>query len=86
MTEQKNSITIYSSPTCTHCQHAKEFLKKHNLEFKDVNVREDKEAAKEVIEKSGQGGVPVIVIDGNWDEAIIGFDEPALKKKLNLAS
>jgi len=37
-----------------------------------------------MVEKTGQQGVPVIVIDGKWDQAIIGFDEPELKKRLDL--
>jgi glutaredoxin-like YruB-family protein len=77
-------VKIYSTPSCSHCQHAKEFFKENNVEFEDVNVQENQEAAKEMIEKSGQQGVPVIVIDDKWDEAIVGFNEGKLKEKLKL--
>ena len=73
---------IYSTPTCTHCKHVKEFFKENKIAFKDVNVLEDRKAATEMVEKTGQQGVPVIVINGKWDEAIVGFDEKELKKKL----
>ncbi|MFH1591894.1 MAG: glutaredoxin family protein [Candidatus Woesearchaeota archaeon] len=76
-------IKIYSSPTCSWCHKTKEWLKEHKIEFEDIDVTKDPNSAKEMIEKSGQQGVPVIDIDG---EIIIGFDEPKLKKALKIAS
>jgi len=77
------NVKIFSTPQCVWCKKTKEFFKEHNIEFKDINVAEDQEAAKEMIEKSGQQGVPVIDIDG---EILIGFDEDKLKKALKIAS
>ena len=57
----------------------KDFLKEKGIEFKDVNVAEDTEAAKEMVEKSGQMGVPQMEING---KIIIGFDKPAIEKEL----
>lgn len=76
------TVTIYSTPTCPYCKQAKEFFKENNVEFTDIDVGADQEKAKEMIEKSGQMGVPVIDIDG---EIIIGFDKKALKDKLGIA-
>ena len=59
----------------------KEFFKEKNIEFEEVNVSEDRTAAMEMIEKSGQQGVPVIDIDG---EIIVGFDKPRIKELLKL--
>ncbi len=59
----------------------KDFLKSHKVPFKEVNVGEDQQAAEEMIEKSGQMGVPVIEVD---KEIIVGFDEGRLKKALKL--
>jgi glutaredoxin len=59
----------------------KEFLKEHNIEFKDINVAEDQKAAQEMIEKTGQSGVPVIDVNGT---IITGFDKDKLKKALSL--
>ena len=81
MENKKHKIIIYSTSTCPHCVYAKEFLKEHNIEFKDVNVQEDKKKAKEMIEKSGQMGVPVIDIDG---EIVVGFDKEKIKKLLEI--
>lgn len=58
---------------------AKNFLKERNIEFEDIDVGNDADAAKEMIEKSGQMGVPVIDIDG---EIIVGFDKVAMMKVL----
>lgn len=74
-------VKIYSTETCPYCDQAKEFLKEHNIKFEDINVGDDKEAAREMVEKSGQTGVPVIDIEG---KIIIGFDKEALKKELNI--
>jgi glutaredoxin len=60
---------------------AKEFLKEKKIPFEDVNVQEDQKAAKEMIEKSGQVGVPVIEIDG---QMVIGFNVNKIKELLKL--
>lgn len=80
------SITIYSTKTCGYCQAAKEFLRSHNVEYADIDVGADSEKAREMIEKSGQMGVPVIVInDGEKEELIIGFDQNRLATSLGIA-
>ena len=76
-------VTVYSTPTCPWCHKAKDFLKENNIPFEDVNVAADHKAAQDMIEKSGQMGVPVIDIDGT---VIVGFDKNALKKALKLSS
>jgi len=75
------NVTVYSTPTCPYCHMTKDFLAENKVEFKDINVAEDQKAAQEMIEKSGQMGVPVIDVDGR---IIVGFDKDALKKDLNL--
>lgn len=75
------SVKIYSTPSCPWCKRTKEFLKENKISFTDIDVAGDEKAAKEMIEKSGQMGVPVIDIDG---KIIVGFDEAKLKKLLNL--
>lgn len=77
------AVKIYSTPTCPYCNMAKEFFKKNNIEYSDVNVADDEKAAQEMVDKSGQMGVPVILIekDGN-EEVIVGFDEAKIKELL----
>jgi len=74
-------VTIYSTPNCHFCHAAKDFFKENNIEYTDYNVAEDAEKRKEMMEKTGQMGVPVIFIDG---EMVIGFDRSKLKKFLSL--
>jgi glutaredoxin-like YruB-family protein len=75
------TVTIYSTPTCHFCHMAKEFFTENNVEFTDHNVVEDMEARQEMLEKSGQMGVPVIFIG---DDMIVGFDEPKVRELLGL--
>ena len=75
------TVKIYTTSTCPWCMKVKEYLSEHKIKYQEVNVQEDQEAAKEMIEKSGQMGVPVIEING---EIILGFDEPKIKKALNI--
>ncbi len=74
-------VKIYSTPTCPFCIMTKKFLKDNNIEFEDIDVSRDKKAAKEMVMKTGQMGVPVVEIDG---EIVIGFDRDKIKKLLNL--
>lgn len=75
------NVTVYSTPNCPWCHKAKDFLKENKIDYKDVDVSKDKKAAAEMVEKSGQMGVPVIDIDG---AVIIGYDLPKIKKALGL--
>ncbi len=74
-------VKIYSTPTCSYCTMAKGFLLENNIEFTEYDVAEDEKARKEMVEKSGQMGVPVIDIDG---KIIIGFDQEAMKEALGI--
>ncbi len=77
----KPAVKIYSTPTCPWCERAKEFLKQHNIKYQDVNVALDAKARSEMIEKSGQMGVPVIVIG---KKIIVGYNEEALREALKV--
>lgn len=74
-------IKVYSTPTCPYCVTLKNFLKESGFEFEDIDVAANPEAAKEMIEKSGQMGVPVSDING---EIVIGFDREKIIKLLNI--
>lgn len=74
-------VSIYTTPTCHFCQMAKEFFKANNVEYTEHNVAADEAKRAEMIEKSGQMGVPVIYIG---DDLVIGFNEPKIKKFLGM--
>jgi len=75
------NVIVYSTLTCPYCVKAKQFLKENSIEFTDFDVSSDHDKAKEMIEKSGQTGVPVIDVDGS---IVIGYDVTKLKGLLKI--
>lgn len=80
MASQPN-VTIYSTPTCHFCHAAKEFFTANKIKFSDYNVATDLAKRQEMIQKSGQMGVPVIYIG---EQLVVGFDEERLRSLLSL--
>lgn len=74
-------VKIYSTPTCPYCVTLKEFLREHNIEFEEIDVSQNETGLKEMIEKSGQMGVPVIEIDG---QIVVGFDRARIEELLEI--
>lgn len=74
-------VKIYSTPACPYCKLAKQFFDENKIAYIDIDVSLNQMAAQEMIQKSGQLGVPVIEIDG---QVVIGFDKPKLKQLLGL--
>ena len=72
-------VTIYSTTWCGFCKMAKEYFKAKNVEFEEFNIETDADRQKEMIDKSGQMGVPVIDINGT---IIVGFDRPQIDAAL----
>jgi len=74
-------IKIYSTPFCPYCSTLKDYLKDKKVNFTDVDVSEDEKERNEMIELSGQIGVPVVNVDG---KIIIGFDKEQIDETLKL--
>ncbi|MDO8572938.1 MAG: glutaredoxin family protein [bacterium] len=74
-------VAIYTTPTCGYCKMAKEFFKENNVAYEEYNVATDAEKRNEMVEMTGQLGVPVITID---DNAIVGFNKPKMIELLGL--
>ena len=72
-------ITVYSTPTCPYCKRVKDYLTQKGVSFSDYNVAADREKAKEMIAKSKQMGVPVIIID---NDVVVGFNQAKLDSLL----
>ena len=77
----ENTVTIYTTPTCGWCGAVKEHLASHNVTFEEVDVAADMNRAREMVEKSGQYGVPVVDING---EIVVGFDRERIDALLSL--
>ncbi|MFB6285170.1 MAG: glutaredoxin family protein [Candidatus Bipolaricaulia bacterium] len=74
-------VTIYTSPSCTHCHSAKRYLSEHGVDYREVDISRDLQSAQRLIDKTGQTGVPVIEVDGTM---IVGFDKRRLNRALGL--
>lgn len=74
-----HQVTMYSTPSCPYCHMAKDYLAAQKVVFTDINVAADPTQAQEVFAKSGQMGVPVIIIDG---QVVVGFNKPELERLL----
>jgi len=74
-------VRVFTAPSCVYCLTLKAFLKERDIEFEEIDVARDEAAQKEMIEKSGQIGVPVIEIGG---QMIVGFDRKKIMELLNI--
>lgn len=77
------AVKVYSTPTCPWCKRAKAYLTEKGIGFESVDVSSNEVAQKEMIDKSGQMGVPVIDIDG---QIVIGFDKEKIDELLKLSN
>ncbi len=74
-------VKIYSTPTCVYCRMAKDWFSQNKISFEEYDVYMDAEKRKEMMEKTGQMGVPVIMVD---EEIIVGFDKKRLGELLEI--
>jgi len=74
-------VIIFTTPACSWCRAVKNYLKKHKIKFKEVDVTKDFRAAKDMVRRTGQQGVPVILIN---NRPIVGFDKPKINRYLNI--
>ncbi len=72
-------VVVFTTSTCPWCGRANEYLAGKNLSFREMNVERDEEAAKAMVEKTGQSAVPVIKIGETW---IVGFHPPTIEREL----
>ncbi|MEI7709394.1 MAG: glutaredoxin family protein [bacterium] len=75
------NVTIYSTPSCHFCHMAKDFFKEKNIAYTEFDVASNPEKRAELVAKSGQMGVPVILID---NDMVIGFNKPKVVALLGL--
>ncbi len=75
------NVKVFSTQSCPWCHRVKDYLSAKGVEFSDVDVSQDRAAATEMIQKSGQRGVPVVDIGG---EIVVGFNQAEIDKLLNL--
>ncbi len=78
---RQKKVVIFTTPTCSWCRATKRYLREKGIRFYEVDVTKDKHGLKDMIRRTGQTGVPVILID---NRPIIGFDRPKIDRLLGL--
>ncbi len=78
-----HKVLVFTTPTCSWCNRLKAYLRERRVPFREVDITRDPSAARDVQRRTGQMGVPVIVID---NKAIVGFDRPKIDRLLGLSS
>jgi len=72
-------VIVYTTPTCGYCHQVKSFLDDLDVKYTEYDVSRDREAAQQMVNLTGQMGVPVTVVDG---QPVVGFNGPALQQLL----
>lgn len=80
-TKPQPKVIIFSTPTCSFCNAAKSYLRQRGVKFRDVDVSRDAAAARDLVRRTGQQGVPVLDIGG---KIVIGFDRPKINQLLGI--
>lgn len=80
-TAATHRVLVFTTPTCAWCNRLKTYLRERRIAFREVDISRDDRAAKDVVRKTGQVGVPVIEIDGR---AVVGFDKARIDSLLGL--
>lgn len=83
MAGEKNQpkVVVFSTPTCSYCNMAKSYFREKGIKFTDVDVSRDQSAARDMVRRSGQSGVPVIDIGG---KIVVGFNRPQVNALLGI--
>jgi len=81
MDQQNQKVIVFTSPYCSWCKRAKDYLIQHRIRFKEVDVTKDESAARDIVRKTGQQGTPVILVN---NRPVIGFDKAKLDRLLGI--
>ena len=81
MNDQTARVVVFSTPMCSWCRKTKDYLRKHNIRFKDIDIARDQAAARDMVRRTGQQGVPVIMIN---NRPIVGFNKNKIDRLLGI--
>ncbi len=77
-------VKVYSTPACPYCDMVKKFFNKYKIKYKEINVADDEDGRKDMVNESGQFGVPVVVVSNGEEKVIVGYSPAELKRALKL--
>ncbi len=75
----EKNVVVYSTPTCPYCKMVKEYLSQKGIAYTEHDLSKDYDKAREMVQKTGQMGVPVVIIN---DNAVIGFNRAKIDELL----
>lgn len=81
VSKNKNVVEIYTTPACAYCKIAKEYFKKNNISYIEYDMVKDAAKRQELLDRTHQFGVPVIVING---KIVLGFDRAKVNRLLGI--
>ena len=79
--ETQPKVVVFSTPSCSWCRTLKQYLKQHSITFRDIDVSRDAAAARDMVRRTGQQGVPVTLIN---NKPIVGFNKNEINKLLHI--
>ena len=80
-THRQPRVVVFTTPTCSWCRVVKQHLKKHKIRFKEVDISKDERAAKDMVRRTGQQGVPVTLIE---NRPVVGFKKEEINRLLKI--
>jgi glutaredoxin 3 len=81
MTAGRHKVVMYTTPTCSYCRQAKAYLNQNRVRYTEIDVSRDQRASADMVRRTGQSAVPVILID---NRPIVGFDKRRIDRMLGL--
>ncbi|MBC8477963.1 glutathione S-transferase N-terminal domain-containing protein [bacterium] len=78
----QKKVVVFTTPTCSWCTRAKQYLNSKGIRYTEVDVTRNQRGAEDMIRRSGQRGVPVILVGS---QAVVGFDKPRLDNLLSIS-
>lgn len=78
---QTSKVVVFTTPTCSWCRTVKNHLRKLNIHFREVDISRDPAAARDMVRRTGQQGVPVTLVN---NRPVVGFDQSKLERLLGV--
>jgi len=76
-------VLMFTQPGCLSCELMRVFLEAREIAFEERNISTDREAYRTMIEKYESEETPtLVVVSGDAEEVIIGFDPVRLDQLL----
>jgi len=79
--KKPKKVVIFTTPTCSWCRRLKDYLRRNRVKFKEIDVSRNADAARDIVRRTGQMGVPVALID---NVPVVGFDKPKIDRLLGI--